>query len=41
MRYALDGKQWVYRRDGHLLHDRLEEELGKLLDGPIVLTRPS
>lgn len=41
VRYGLSDKRWVYRRDGHILHDRLEEELGKLLDGPVLLSRPS
>lgn len=39
VRYAHDGKRWIYRRDGHLLHDRLEKELSHLLGGPMTLTR--
>jgi len=31
----------VYRRDGHLLHDKLVAELGDLMDGPVSLSRPT
>lgn len=32
---AADGGQgWRYRRDGHTLHGRLEEELGSLCGAP-------
>ncbi len=39
VRYGFHDGQWVYGRDGHVLHDRLEAELSELLDGPVKLTR--
>jgi len=41
VRYDYEGGDWVYRRDGHLLHDKLEAELGDLMDGPVSLSRPT
>lgn len=40
-RYDYEGGDWLYRRDGHLLHDKLEAELGELMDGPVSLSRPT
>lgn len=41
VRYDCVHGDWVYARDGHLMHDRLEAEFSDLMDGPVSLSRPS
>lgn len=41
VRYDCVSGDWVYARDGHLMHDRLEAEFSNLMDGPVSLSRPS
>jgi len=38
VRYGYHHGQWVYKRDGHILHDRLEAEISKLLQTSIKLS---
>lgn len=37
MRYDYEGGRWVYRRDGHLMHERLEVELHGLTGAAVDL----
>ena len=37
VRYDLEGGRWVYHRDGHDMHARLTEELGRLCGAAISL----